>query len=558
MTLGHAAREGERRTVLTRLAPLWVLVLALLSFGVGLAELPVQDRDEARYAQASRQMAESGDWVDIRFQDAPRHVKPAGAYWMQAGALGLTGMAGTAEIWVHRLPSLLAGALAAAALIWAGSPLAGRRAAVLAGVMLATVYMLHAEARTAKTDATLLLSVVLAMGAMARAWLGPLRGLTVPAIFWTALAAGLLVKGPVILLPVLGAAAWVSVRARSAGWLLRLRPMPGLAWMLALTLPWFVAIMIRTDGAFLAASVGGDLAEKLAATGEHSGIPPGFYLLTVWATFWPWSVFLPLAAVAGWRLRRSDEGAFLLGWILPSWIVFEAVWTKLIHYVLPVFPALMLLAAMPVMRMIDGSERFRGWTAHLGTAGFALGMTVWTVIAIGVPVAFGPGLAVWPTLGGIALASLGIAGIVALYRGRAALGAAALAAAGIAMGWTLTAASLPAARDLLVTTRLGEAMDRLDCLRTPPAIAGFAEPSLVFRFGTQTPLMDADAALAWLAEAPDRAAWIAPDGLPDGVAAPPGVPDLTEITGINYTNGDRVELRLFVSPGVPAPDDPCP
>jgi hypothetical protein len=68
------------------------------------------------------------------------------------------------------------------------------------------------------------------------------------------------------------------------------------------------------------ASIGGDLAEKIAATGEHSGIPPGFYLLTVWATLWPWTLLLPLAVVTGWAMRkRSPEGAFLLGWIVPTW-----------------------------------------------------------------------------------------------------------------------------------------------------------------------------------------------------------------------------------------------
>jgi 4-amino-4-deoxy-L-arabinose transferase-like glycosyltransferase len=376
----------------SRWAPFWVLILALLSFSVGLAELPVQDRDEARYAQASRQMAETGDWIDIRFQDAARHVKPVGVYWMQAAVLELTGRTGTNEIWVHRIPSYLAGALAALALIWAGTPLVGRRAAVLGGVMLATVYMLSAEARTAKTDATLLLTIILAMGAMARAWLGQSRGWRTPAVFWTAMAAGILVKGPLILLPVLTAAAWVSVKDRSLAWTKALRPLHGLGWMLLLTLPWFIAIMIRTDGAFLTASIGGDLAEKITATGEHSGIPPGFYLLTVWATLWPWTILLPLAAVTGWTMRRSAEGALLLGWIVPTWIVFEAVSTKLIHYTLPVYPALLLLAAVPLAKLIDGEIRFRGWAAHAGTVGFAIGTAVFAVLAIGAPIAYGDGI----------------------------------------------------------------------------------------------------------------------------------------------------------------------
>jgi 4-amino-4-deoxy-L-arabinose transferase-like glycosyltransferase len=541
----------------SRLAPVWVLILALLSFSLGLAELPVQDRDEARYAQASRQMAETGDWVDIRFQDAPRHVKPVGVYWMQAAVLELTGRTGTSEVWVHRIPSYLAGALSALALIWAGLPLVGRRAAVLAGVMLATVYMLSAEARTAKTDATLMLTIILAMGAMARAWLGQARGWGVPAVFWTAIAAGILVKGPLILLPVMTAAAWVSVRDRSLSWLGALRPLPGLAWMLALTLPWFIAIMIRTEGAFLTASIGGDLAEKIAATGEHSGIPPGFYLLAVWATLWPWTLLLPLAVVTGWAMRKAPEGAFLLGWIVPTWLVFEAVSTKLIHYTLPTYPALLLLAAVPLVRLIDGETRFRGLAAHLGAAGFAIGTLVFAVLAIGMPMAAGPGISLWATVGGITLTGLAVLGAVAFYRGRAMLGTAALAGAGIVMAWTLTATSLPGAREFWVTPRLAEAMAGQSCLAAPPAFVGHAPPSVVFQFGTETVFLGWESAMDWLAAAPDRAAWIARDAIPDAVDVPRGQPDVTEVVGTDYTNGRPVHLRLFVSPGVPAPDAPC-
>jgi 4-amino-4-deoxy-L-arabinose transferase-like glycosyltransferase len=503
---------GPDRLTTFRLAPLWVLILALLSFWVGLAELPVQDRDEARYAQASRQMAETGDWIDIRFQDDPRHAKPVGVYWMQAAVLELTGRTGTNEIWVQRIPSYLAGAFAALALIWAGTPLVGRRAAVLGGVMLATIYMLHAEARTAKTDATLLLTIVLAMGAMARAWLRQAKGWAVPAVFWTALAAGILVKGPVILLPVLTAAAWVSVKDRSLSWLKTLRPLPGLGWMLLLTLPWFIAIMIRTEGAFLMASVGGDLAEKITATGEHSGMPPGFYLLTVWATLWPWTLLLPLAVATGWAMRRAPEGAFLLGWIVPTWVVFEAVSTKLIHYTLPTYPALLLLAAVPLVKLIDGERAFRGWAANIGTAGFVLGTAAFAILAIGAPIANGDGVDLWSTLGGLVLTACAALAVVSFYRGKALRGTAALAVAGIAMGWTLTAASLPQAREFWVTPRLAEAMAELSCLRSPPAFVGHATPSVVFQFGTDTPLLSFDDAMAWLAEART-----APHGCPGGL-----------------------------------------
>jgi 4-amino-4-deoxy-L-arabinose transferase-like glycosyltransferase len=547
--------KSDRLT--SRLAPVGVLLLALLSFWVGLAELPVQDRDEARYAQASRQMAETGDWVDIRFQEAARHVKPVGVYWMQAGMLELTGRTGTNEVWVHRIPSYLAGAFAALALIWAGTPLVGRKAAVLGGVMLATVYLLGAEARTAKTDATLLLAIILAMGALARAWLGQAKGWTVPAVFWTAMAAGLLVKGPVILMPVAGAAIWVSVKDRSLSWMKDIRPLPGIGWMALLTLPWFIAIMIRTEGAFLMASIGGDLAEKIAATGEHSGIPPGFYLLTVWATLWPWTLLLPLAVVTGWAMRKAPEGAFLLGWIVPTWLVFEAVSTKLIHYTLPTYPALLLLAAVPLVKLIDGERAFRGWAAHIGTVGFILGTLVFTVLTIGAPIAFGDGIDLIATLGGLAATLAAGLAVLAFYRNRAFPGIAALAIAGGVMASTLASAGLPGAREFWVTPRLAEAMATLTCLSTPPAFVGHNPPSVVFQFGTDTPLMSYEGAMAWLADASDRAAWVALAALPENTEVAGGVANLTEVRGTDYTNGRPLHLRLFVSPGIPAPDAPC-
>lgn len=219
---------------LSRFAPLLILFLALVSFGIGLAELPVQDRDEARFAQAARQMAETGELIDIRFLDQPRHNKPALIYWLQSAAIWITGSEGATPIWVHRLPSYIAGVLSALALIWTATPLVGRRAAILAGIMCATCYMLHAEARTAKTDAALLLAVILSMGALARIWLNQAQGWITPAIFWTALAAGFLLKGPMVALPIAGAVVWCSWQARSLRWLGGLKPLAGVPWFLLL------------------------------------------------------------------------------------------------------------------------------------------------------------------------------------------------------------------------------------------------------------------------------------------------------------------------------------
>src|SRR6476659_8355125 len=152
----------------------------LLLFLPGFFNIPPIDRDEARFAPATKQMVESGDFVDIRFQDDVRYKKPVGIYWMQAavveGASALGLPRAELRIWLYRIPSLI-GAIGAVLLTyWAALAFVTRRGAALAALMMCSCVVLGAEARLAKTDALLLLTVVAAMGAMARVYLSWQRG----------------------------------------------------------------------------------------------------------------------------------------------------------------------------------------------------------------------------------------------------------------------------------------------------------------------------------------------------------------------------------------------
>lgn len=137
-------------------APAWwwlaLLVFAVAVLAPGIDTMPVTDRDEGRFAQATVQMLESGDFVDIRFQDAARHNKPIGIYWLQSATVSLFSAIEDRAIWAHRLPSL-AGTVAAVMLTAAiGATLAGARVGLLAGVLMASSIILNVEARIAKTD----------------------------------------------------------------------------------------------------------------------------------------------------------------------------------------------------------------------------------------------------------------------------------------------------------------------------------------------------------------------------------------------------------------------
>src|ERR1700752_3477354 len=163
------ATGAHRRAVVVLLAA------ALLSFLPGFFAIPPIDRDEASFAQATKQMVESGDYVDIRFQDEVRYKKPVGIYWLQAGVVKTASALGfphaLTTIWLYRIPSLIGSIGAVFLTYWAALAFVSRRAAVLAGLMMASCVLLGIERLLAKTDALLLMTVVAAMGAMGRAYL---------------------------------------------------------------------------------------------------------------------------------------------------------------------------------------------------------------------------------------------------------------------------------------------------------------------------------------------------------------------------------------------------
>jgi 4-amino-4-deoxy-L-arabinose transferase-like glycosyltransferase len=487
----------------SRRAAAVLALISLIAFLPGIFQIPPVDRDEAYFAQATKQMIETGDYVDIRYQDDVRYRKPVGIYWLQASVVNAASRLGLANahtsIWLYRLPSLIGAIGAVLATYWCALAFVSRRGAVLAALMMMSSSILGVEARLAKTDAVLLFTVVAAMAVLARVYLAPRRGDTQPslgqlAIFWTALAVGILIKGPMILMVVGLAAATLCILDRSARWLLALRPLPGLLWLLVLVLPWFIAIFARVGTQFLIGSVGEDMLAKVASPQETHGAPPGLYVILFFVTFFPASILAGLAAPAVWAVRREAAARFLLAWLVPSWIVFEAVLTKLPHYVLPLYPAIAILTAGAVESKVLSQ---RPWLVR-GVMWWFLVPVIVSIIAVVTAVVIERDLALfaWPFF-----AAAVVCGLFAwqLYDQEGAERAFTRAVEGaVLMAIGIYAIAVPSLEAAFPSVTLAEILREAPCAAPLAASAGYEEPSLVFLAGTKTHLTDAAGAADFL------------------------------------------------------------
>ncbi|HVK79375.1 MAG TPA: glycosyltransferase family 39 protein [Verrucomicrobiae bacterium] len=465
---------------------LLLLGAALFLFLPGQARIPPLDRDEPRFAQSTRQMLESGDFVQIRFQDDARNLQPAGIYWLQAASVTLLGDKAQREIWPHRVPSWLSAIGVAFLTWWVAALLFGATAGRMAGLLVGSSFLLGVEAHIAKIDATLCFVTLIAQASLAKIYMSRAERTHVgwSALLWGALGAGVLLKGPIVLLVTGGTILGLVLLERRIRWLGRLNPLWGVPLMLLIAAPWYVAIGIATDGEFFHKALGYSLVGKITQTHQAHGGPFGYHLALWPLLLWPGSLFAALAAPFVWRERKSDPVRFCIAWIAPAWLVFEFSGTKLPHYTLPLFPAIAALAGAALANV--GAQRFLGrpWLLAIATP-------IWLVCGFVVAVAFlyvqmryegrieslAIGLA-----GAAIVCMLGVIAFAVLGRPRAALAAAVLSAAIAAFNNFEIVA--PRLDNVFTAPRLAAALDAArPCPTTRVVSFAYREPSFVFLSG---------------------------------------------------------------------------
>jgi len=336
----------------------WV-ALFLITFSAaapGVFLLPALDRDESRFAQASKQMLEDHDYIRIQYQDELRNKKPAGIHWLQAGSTALFTGPEAKQIWTYRFPSWIGASLAALACFWCGIPLIGRRGAFLGAALFGSTLLLTSEAHISKTDAVLVCLTTLGIGALARLYIRKDQSKKMALLFWLAMGLGFLIKGPVTPMVAVyaGLGAWVWGRAengKGGDWWKPLLWWAGPALFVALVLPWFAWVQAATHGEFLQGAVGKDLKDKFTGASEGHGGWPFYHLshLPIW--FFPAILLIVPGLVAGWQdvrkatVARKGHPALLVGAVLlgASLLLALVLPTSTANGIKVAFPAVLLL-----------------------------------------------------------------------------------------------------------------------------------------------------------------------------------------------------------------------
>jgi 4-amino-4-deoxy-L-arabinose transferase-like glycosyltransferase len=378
-----------------------VIGMAAGVYLVGNGRVSLWDRDEPRYAMASRWMGQSGDWVVPRVgwgwePWTPRTAKPVFTYWCQAGAMMVFGP----TVFAARFPSAVAMVGVLIVVAWGVSKVSLRRALWAAGI-LGSGAMVIAAAKMCITDAILLLWVTIAQVCLFAIYFGHRRqkdpGWGWVIGLWVAMGLAGLTKGPVVVgvqlmtmvvLAVFDVKAWRSLRGwgEAVRWWRKTRPLAGLGILLVIVGPWLVLLQIRAPE-FLSTTISHDVVKRVGSALEGHKGPPGFYLATIWGTWFPWSLLLPLTIVIAWRHRRLVFVRFALAAVIGPWIMMELVQTKLVHYVLPIFPPLAFLTADAVVRCL------RGQYGDLKNRATFIGAMIWGAAVI--VFALLPWVAVW-------------------------------------------------------------------------------------------------------------------------------------------------------------------
>jgi 4-amino-4-deoxy-L-arabinose transferase-like glycosyltransferase len=343
---------------------------------LGTSSLPLIDRDEPRFAEASREMLERGDYIVPHFNNQLRLDKPPFAYWAQIVSFKIF----DENDFAARFPSTVAAALLALSIFAWGKRIGAARVGLWAAIIFTLSLQTFLHAKAAVADMWLVLFMTTAHWAGYELLFRSERSTAnvqhptptsvqrdqSSALWWlvlyVSLALGFLAKGPVAWTPLLTIAS-TKFFVTDLPLARRFKFGRGIVLTFGIVALWGFPALLRTKGEFLSVGIGKHvIGRSFAAMEGHGGNSLGvyflllpFYFLIMFVSFFPWSIKLPRLARRLWSERDKVDNYLFAGAAVVV-LLFSVISTKLPHYILPAFPLLSLLLAR---RLVDEQKFFK-------------------------------------------------------------------------------------------------------------------------------------------------------------------------------------------------------
>lgn len=339
-----------------------------------LGRYPLIEPDEGRYSEIPREMLERGDFITPLLNYVKYFEKPPLHYWLNALSFSLFGQ----NEFAARFAGTLCGLLTVLFTYWLGRRLFERRVGLMAALIIGSSGGFLVQARINITDMTLTFCLTLCLGSFLLAIRdeGPAKRLYYY-LGYAGAALAVLAKGLIgIVFP--GGIIFLFLLCRKRWRLLaEMRLVSGTILFLLIAAPWFILVSLRNPE-FAQFFFIHEHFERFLTKVHRRYQPVWFFLPVLLGTMLPWSFFIPEALRRAWRERRSNQGdtlAYLAIWALLIFAFFSKSSSKLVPYILPIFPPLALLIAWRWQKAVDeGLGAIKWYTVVLGVVLLILGI----------------------------------------------------------------------------------------------------------------------------------------------------------------------------------------